>query len=78
MKNVFIDTNILLSFFSYSTDHLNKLEELVELIKNKKVRLFLPQQVIDEFNRNRDVKLKEVLKNLNAFSTDLKSPVVST
>ena len=76
MKNVFIDTNILLSFFSYSTDHLNKLEELVELIKKKKVHLFISQQVVDEFNRNRDVKLKEVLKNLNTFSMDLKSPVV--
>lgn len=76
MINLFIDTNILLNFFSYSSDHLNKLEELVSLVKAGKIRLFIPQQVVDEFNRNRDGKLKDVLRNLNSFSTELKSPVI--
>ena len=76
MKYVFIDTNILLAFYSYSNDHLNKLEELAELIKDDKIHLIMPQQVIDEFNRNRENQLQVILKNLKSFNPNLKSPVI--
>ena len=76
MLNLFIDTNIFLNFYSYSSDYLNKLEQLKALLEAKQIQLFLPTQVIDEFNRNRDANLKEILKNLNSFPTELKIPVI--
>ena len=62
MKNVFIDTNVLLHFYSFTSEHLNKLENIIELIKNNKIKLYLTQQIIDEFNRNRERNLFDTLE----------------
>ena len=62
---LFIDTNIFLSFFAYSKDDLDQLEKLVELLRVKRAKLYLTQQVVDEFYRNRETKLAE---SLAAFS----------
>ena len=74
MKYVFIDTNVFLNFYSFSKDHLDKLKILVHLIKESKIKLILPRQVIDEFNRNREGKLKETLDYLDSFKTRFRSP----
>jgi len=74
MKYVFIDTNVFLNFYSFNKDHLDKLKELVRLIKESKIKLILPRQVIDEFNRNRENKLKETLDYLDSFKNKFRSP----
>ena len=53
----FIDTNVLLNFYAFSNDDLAQLEKLVNIIKTKVVKLYVTQQVVDEFYRNRDSKL---------------------
>ena len=58
---LFIDTNIFLSFYHLTKDDLEELRKLVVLIDDKKVTLYLPQQVKNEFKRNRDVKLSDAL-----------------
>jgi predicted nucleic acid-binding protein len=63
--HLFIDTNIFLSFFAYSKDDLDQLEKLVELLRIRRIKLYLTQQVVDEFYRNRETKLAE---SLAAFS----------
>lgn len=60
--NLFIDTNIFLSFYHLSSDDLEELRKLGVLLDKKKVTLLLPQQVIDEFRRNREVKIADALK----------------
>lgn len=60
--HLFIDTNVLLSFFAYTKDDLVQLEKLVEIVKTKVVKLYLTQQVVDEFYRNREVKLQEAFE----------------
>ena len=45
---LFIDANIFLSFYDFTSDDLKELDKLALLIQNKKVTLQLPQQVIDE------------------------------
>lgn len=55
--HLFIDTNVLLSFYAYAKDDIQELTKLDQLIKNETLKLYIPMQVIDEFARNREVKL---------------------
>jgi hypothetical protein len=57
--HLFIDTNVLLNFYAYSKDDLDQLEKLVNILKTNVVKLYVTQQVVDEFYRNRDSKLAE-------------------
>lgn len=69
MINIFIDTNVYLSFYRLSSDDVEKLEILVELIKEaKEAKLFTTTQIIDEFSRNRDSVVAEALKVFSEFS----------
>jgi predicted nucleic acid-binding protein len=60
--NIFIDTNILLTFFHYASDDLEELKKLIVLLKQGEVTLYTPSQVVDEFRRNRETKLADALK----------------
>jgi rRNA-processing protein FCF1 len=63
--NLFIDTNIFLAFYHFSNDDLEELKKLLALIRTEKVNLILPEQVIDEFKRNRDNQISHGLKLLS-------------
>jgi rRNA-processing protein FCF1 len=63
MNVVFVDTNVLLSFYAFTSDDLVQLEKLVAELKAKKIRLLITDQVYDEFRRNREGKIAEALKN---------------
>jgi len=56
---LFLDTNVYLSFFHFTKDDLDQLRQLAVLVKHKDVTLLLPDQVIEEFRRNRDGKVLE-------------------
>lgn len=58
MKNLFIDTNIWLSLYSFSDDDLEQFEKLKDRIGND-IRIIIPTQVKDEITRNREAKLNE-------------------
>ncbi|MDX1949900.1 MAG: PIN domain-containing protein [Rickettsiales bacterium] len=57
--NLFIDTNIFLSFYHLTNEDLSELEKLLKLIKDKEIDLYITEQVIDEIARNRANKIKE-------------------
>jgi predicted nucleic acid-binding protein len=61
---LFIDTNVFLSFLHYSSDDLEELKKLEVLLRNGRIRLLLPDQVVVEFHRNREGKLADSLKKL--------------
>lgn len=63
--NIFLDTNIYLSFYHFSSDDLEELKKLTVLLREKKATLFLTQQVLDEFSRNREIKIQDALKQFN-------------
>ena len=67
--NLFIDTNIFLSFFHYSKEDLEELKKILVLIERKKVHLYLPTQVVDEFRRNRESKILDALRTLRNNSS---------
>ncbi len=48
--NIFIDTNIFLSFFHFSSDDLEELKKLAVFLRRGKVRLWLPEQVVRNFS----------------------------
>jgi predicted nucleic acid-binding protein len=59
---VLIDTNILLSFYDLSSADLDQLRKLVDLVKAGKIELLLPQQVVDEYWRNREGVIADAIK----------------
>jgi len=63
---LFLDTNVYLSFLHFTADDLDALSQLAVLAKHEKVRLLLPDQVVHEFLRNRDVRVADALKQLEA------------
>jgi len=60
--NLFIDTNIFLGFYHLSSEDLEELRKLSVLMRQGKITLYLPKQVVDEFSRNRDSKIADALK----------------
>ncbi len=75
MKHLFIDTNIYLKFYHFSKDDLEQLKKLNHLIENNELQLYLPSQVIDEFNRNRDTKLADALNRISSLKIDSDFPL---
>lgn len=66
--NLFIDTNILLDFYRFSDadlDALGKFEDLI--VKARKIKLYVTQQQVNEFYRNRDKVIKE---HIGSFKYD--------
>ncbi len=61
MKNLFIDSNIWLSLYHFTNDDLLQFSKLKDLI-GKDIQLFIPQQVHDEVQRNRESKIKDAFK----------------
>jgi len=74
--HIFIDANIFLNFYRYSNDDLNELGKISTLIESGKVILYLPDQVIFEFNRNRDSVIAESYKKFLDLKFDQAFPYI--
>src|SRR4051794_15689493 len=61
--HLFIDTNVLLSFYAHSNDDIEELKQIVGLIKSGQVKLYFTEQVRSEFMKNREKKLSESIQN---------------
>lgn len=62
--NLFIDTNIWLSIYEPSSNDLNVFKQISKLISTK-FNLIITEQVYDEFWRNRENKIKEIINMLS-------------
>jgi predicted nucleic acid-binding protein len=62
--HLFIDTNVLLSFYATSNDDLEELRSISALIRARALKVYIPRQVQDEFVRNREIKLSASLNEL--------------
>jgi hypothetical protein len=63
--HLFIDTSAFLRFYAFANDDLEELKKVVALIKAGSLKLYVPAQVYEEFQRNREAKLSA---SLDAFS----------
>jgi len=60
-RHLFVDTNVFLSFYDFTDDDLDSLSKLKGLLKERHIKLFVTDQVKDEFYRNRENKIKSCL-----------------
>jgi hypothetical protein len=74
--NLFIDTNVFLSFFHLTSEDLEELRKLSALVSEKRVRLCLPEQVVHEFERNREAKIQDALRHLREQRLNLQFPAI--
>jgi len=72
--HVFIDTNILLSFYHYAKDELDALNDVFASHEHGSATVHLTQQVKDEFTRNREGKIKDALNTFNTHNLTPKFP----
>lgn len=63
--HVFIDTNILLSFFHFTSDELDTLNNVFASHEQGTATVYLTEQVSNEFKRNRETKIRDALKRFN-------------
>lgn len=66
--NVFLDTNVYLSFYRYTSDDLEALRQFAVLAKGRRAALWLPEQLEDEFWRNRDSVIHSAVRGLEKAS----------
>ncbi len=62
--NLFLDANIYLSFYRLSSDDLEELRKLAVTVRDRATRLYVAEQVRDEFARNRESIVAESLSHL--------------
>ncbi|MEX2030543.1 MAG: PIN domain-containing protein [Anaerolineales bacterium] len=72
--NVFLDTNVFLSFYQLTSDDLEELKKLAVLARQGKIRLLIPTQVVEEFRRNREAAIAEALRRLREQRRSLHLP----
>ena len=72
--NLFIDTNVYLSFYHLSGEDLEELKKLSVLLENSEIVLLLPAQVVEEFRRNRAAKIADALKGLRDQKLNFQFP----
>ena len=71
---IFLDTNVYLSFYHYTSNDLDELNKLAVLIKADSCVLYTTTQLLDEFKRNREGKIFEALKNFKPPKLALEFP----
>jgi predicted nucleic acid-binding protein len=74
--NLFIDTNIFLSFYHLTSEDLEELRKLGVLLDQQQVKLYLTDQVVAEFRRNREVKIADALKRFAEQRLNLQFPTL--
>jgi hypothetical protein len=72
--NVFIDANILLNFFHFTTDDLDTLNNVFASQVQGAATVHLTDQVCDEFRRNRESRIKDALKRFRQLEPSAELP----
>lgn len=78
MLNLYLDTNAYLTFFHLTSDDLEELKKLEVMInKSDGIKLLLPEQTYDEFQRNRETKIADALKKFKEEKLNNQFPQMS-
>ena len=65
--HIFIDANILVSFFELKPGSLSELEKLISVVNLGKATLWLPEQTKREFWRNREKNIKKSIQEFEQW-----------
>ena len=71
---LFIDTNILLSFYSLNQDDLAELNKIIDAIEKQQITLLLTDQIINEFYRNREQRIDGAIKSFRTQTFNTQFP----
>lgn len=74
--NLYVDTNIYLTFFHFTSEDLEQLKKLIALINTDNIKLYLPEQTKNEFYRNREAKISDSLVKLRASRLNNQFPQI--
>jgi predicted nucleic acid-binding protein len=77
MITLFIDTNVLLSFYHLTSEDIEELKKLVALVQGDEIGLVVPKQVENEFWRNRGAKISDAMKKLREAKFNASFPAFS-
>jgi hypothetical protein len=55
---------VFLSFYHLTSEDIEELKKLIALIDNDQIDLVIPEQVKNEFRRNRGAKIADAMKKL--------------
>jgi predicted nucleic acid-binding protein len=77
MITLFIDTNVLLSFYHLTSEDIEELKKLVALVEKKEIDLIVTKQVENEFWRNRGAKIVDAMKKLREAKFNASFPAFS-
>lgn len=77
MLHLYIDTNVYLTFFHLSSEELDELDKLRVIVENtNEIVLHLPEQTLNEFERNRETKIADALKRYNEEKLSNQFPIM--
>lgn len=74
--HIFIDANILVSFFEIKPGSLSELEKLISVVKLGKATLWLPEQTKREFWRNREKNIKKSIQEFEQWQSLGNTPLL--
>lgn len=69
--NIYIDSNIWLGIYHFSSDDLSEFSKLKD---KSEVKIFLPEQTIDEVRRNRMARINDARKSFEHINLNQKIP----
>ncbi len=74
--NLFIDTNVFLTFYHFTQDDLEELQKLSVSIEGSKIILYTTEQVKFEFLKNREARINDSLKKIKNQSLPNQFPQI--
>ena len=72
--HVFIDTNVLLTFFHFTDEELDSLQNVFASHEHGAATVHLTGQIRDEFRRNRETRIKDALKRFTQTNYTVQLP----
>ena len=72
--HVFVDTNVILDFFSFTKEDLDSLNTVFATHEHGSATVYMTEQVRDEFHRNRESKIEDAMKRFRDTSRSLQLP----
>jgi len=72
--HLFIDTNVYLSFYHFSSDDVESIDNLVDRVSAGEIVVHLPEQVENEWERNREIKLNNAANEFQKITFHTQIP----
>ncbi len=76
MINLCLDANVYLYFYNYPLSDLKNLEKMLDFIDSGNLNLILTKQIVNEYNRNRESVIQEILNSTSNSKLEFSAPKI--